>query len=171
MPANLLRTVNDNDLPIPGTDPWYARADDSAITVMTDFRERASVAVPETTCIDAALEHMKYAGVRCAFATNDLHRVVGMITAYDILGEVPMRYMQSVAAQRKDVVVRDIMVKLAQWRVVEARDLEQMTVETLHQIFESTRLTHIPVMESNADAARQLRGLLSASKVRRLLTL
>jgi CBS-domain-containing membrane protein len=170
MPAHPLKVISDRDLPIPGSDPWFARPGDTAITVMTDFRERSSVTIAEAVPIDAALLHMKHAGVRCAFVTSELRRVTGLITAYDILGEAPLRFLQSVSGQRKDVLVRDIMVKLVDWRVVEVRDLEKMSVETLYQLFESTRLTHIAVMESDAERPRQLRGLLSASKVKRLLS-
>lgn len=169
MPAHLLKVINDRDLPIPGSDPWFARPGDSAMIVMTDFRERPSVTIAEAVPIDAALERMKYAGVRCAFVTNELRRVSGMITAYDILGEAPLRFTQTIAGKRSDVLVRDIMSKLRDWRVVEVSDLEKMSVATLHQLFESTRLTHIAVMESDPERPRQLRGLLSASKVKRLL--
>ncbi|MBP7014614.1 MAG: hypothetical protein V9E93_02860 [Steroidobacteraceae bacterium] len=35
--------------------------------------------------------------------------VVGFITAYDIMSEKPMRYMQSMTSPRREVQVRDIM--------------------------------------------------------------
>ena len=68
------------------------------MTVMTDFRERTSVTVSDTAMIDEALEHMRHTAVRCAF-TIDYQSgiVVGLITAYDILGEKPLQYMQSAA--------------------------------------------------------------------------
>jgi CBS domain-containing protein len=168
MPALSLITLTATDLPTPGADPWFAKAEDPAITVMTDFRERASVTVRESDTIDAALEHMKHTGVRCAFVTNAAHRVVGLITAYDILGESPLRHMQSVAAQRHEVVVKDIAVKISDWRVADVRDLERTTVDAVRRIFDDSRLTHIPVMEPTQNGPR-LRGLLSAAKIRRLL--
>jgi hypothetical protein len=57
-------------LQIPGADPWHASPLDPALSVMTDFRERPSVTVSELSSIDAALEHMKRAGVRSASATD-----------------------------------------------------------------------------------------------------
>jgi CBS domain-containing protein len=170
MPNLTLNVLSESDLPIPGADPWFARPEDAAIAVMIDFRERASVTIAESTLIDAALEHMKHAGVRCAFATSDARRVVGLITAYDILSEKPMRHIQSVAGQRKDVQVRDIMVRVTDWRTADVTDLERITVGSLYKLFDDTQLTHIPVMESNAGQPPRLRGLLSASKVRRLLS-
>jgi CBS-domain-containing membrane protein len=170
MPNFLLKSLTESDLPVPGAEPWHARPEDPAITVMTDFRERSSVTTADSATIDAALEHMKHAGVRCAFATNDAQRVVGLVTAYDIMSEKPMRYLRAVPGQRQDVLVRDIMVRIAEWRVADVKDLERSTVAVISRHFEETRLTHIPVMELNPEGRRQLRGLLSAAKVRRLLS-
>lgn len=170
MPTLTLKAVEDKDLPIPGADPWFANPDDPAITVMTDFRERHSVVVGEGLPIDEALEHMKHAGVRCAFVTSESRRVTGLVTAYDIMSEKPARFMQSIDGQRKDVDVHDIMTRLADWRTLDVRDLERATVSQVHQLFEATRLTHIPVMEGASGGTRKLRGLLSAANVRRLLS-
>ena len=71
MVALCLKTVDGPSLPIPGTDPWFAEPSDPALIVMTDFRERASITVSQDLTIDAALEHMRHTGVRCAFALDD----------------------------------------------------------------------------------------------------
>ena len=70
MSALSLRSVSSQSLQIPGADPWHAAPNDPALSVMTDFRERPSVTIAETATIDAALDHMKHNGVRCAFATD-----------------------------------------------------------------------------------------------------
>lgn len=170
MTLTALSTLSEQDFPIPGVDPWHASADDLALTVMTDFRERSSVTVVETSPVDEALAHMKHVGVRCAFATSANRRVVGLVTAYDILGDAPLRHVQAISGKRGDVMVRDIMSPPTRWQVLDVTDLERMTVESLYQIFEATRLTHIPVMECSAEGTRKLRGLLSGAKVRRLLS-
>lgn len=165
-----LHTLTSRGLHIPGADPWYAAPEDPALSVMTDFRERASVTVSETATIDSALEHMKHNGVRCAFAIDQAQRVVvGLITAYDIMSEKPMRHMQSTESPRREVLVRDIMHGLAEWRVADIRDIERATVASVSRLFEQTRLTHIPVMEANERGEQRLRGLLSGAKVKRLL--
>ena len=171
MPRLTLRTVTNQSLPIPGADPWYAAPDDPALSVMTDFRERASVTVSETAPIDAALEHMKHTGVRSAFAVDETRRVVvGLVTAYDIMSEKPMRHMQFVESPRREVQVRDIMHGISDWRVVDIRDIESAKVASVFQLFEETGLTHIPVMETGRHGEPRLRGLLSGAKVRRLLS-
>lgn len=169
MPALALCSIANTELPIPGADPWQAQPEDPALTVMTDFRERSSVTIADTASVDAALEHMKHAGVRCAFVTDVRQQVCGLVTAYDIMSEKPTRHAQSVAGRRQDVVVGDIMTPVPRWRVAEMKDLERATVEAVHRTFEATQLTHIPVVETTDAGQRRLRGLLSAARVRRLL--
>lgn len=164
-----LDMLDNFDIPIPGADPWFARFDDPAISVMTDFRERASVTVLDSATIDLALEHMKHTGVRCAFVVDDTRRVVvGLITAHDIVSEKPMRYMQAVDSPRREVLVRDIMQRIADWRVADIGQIEQVTVGFMNEWFEKTSLTHLPVMEPGVGGPR-LRGLLSAAKIRRVI--
>src|ERR1700690_1060777 len=168
LPVLTLRRIADDQFQIPGADPWYADPHDPALTAMTDFRERSSVIVSDTAAIDAALEHMKHNGVRCAFAVDERRRaVVGLATAYDILSE---KSMQSAHTPRRDVLVRDIMLQIADWRVLTVADLESATVGALLRLFEKSGLTHIPVMEAIDNGRYRLRGLLSAAKIRRLLS-
>jgi CBS-domain-containing membrane protein len=165
-----LTAVTNTSLQIPGLDPWYADPQDPALTVMTDFRERASVTVPDTAAIDEALEHMRHTGVRCAFAIDDRRRiVVGLITAYDITGEKPMQYMQSREVPRREVLVRDIMQEISECRVADIKQVERATVAAVSNMFARNRLTHVPVMETSETGEQRLRGLLSAAKVKRLL--
>src|ERR1700733_7259928 len=169
---NLLLTVAANTrLQIPGVEPWHADPQDPALTVMTDFRERTSVTVSDTAMIDEALEHMRHAGVRSAFTIDDQSRiVVGLITAYDIIGEKPMQYMQSAAIPRREVLVRDIMHKISEWHVADIKQIERVTVAAVSNMFAEMRLTHVPVMETRETGEQRLRGLLSAAKVKRLLS-
>lgn len=170
MPALSLRPISASSMQIPGSDPWHANPNDPALTVMTDFREHASITVSETDSIDSALEHMKHTGVRCAFAVDSDRRVVvGMITAYDISSEKPMRLMQSLSTKRSDILVRDLMQRMSEWRVLHIEDLKGSTVAAINRLFDTSRLTHIPVMEKNTQGETRLRGLLSSAKVKRLL--
>jgi CBS-domain-containing membrane protein len=170
MPTLSLHPVSSQDLHIPGAEPWHAAPGDPALSVMTDFRERTSVTIAETATIDAALEHMKHNGVRCAFAVDEARRVVvGLITAYDIMSEKPMRHMQAMASPRREVQVRDVMHSINEWRVLDIKDVERATVASVSRLFELTGLTHVPVMETGEFGEQRLRGLLSGAKVRRLL--
>jgi CBS domain-containing protein len=165
-----LAPIMRSSLQVPGVDLWYADPRDPALSVMTDFRERASVTVLETAMIDEALEHMKHTGVRSAFTVHDpSHAVVGLITAYDIISEKPLQHMQFAGTPRREVLVRDIMQKVCDWRVADIKQIECATVATVAEMFAKTRLTHVPVIETSSVGEQRLRGLLSAAKVKRLL--
>ena len=171
MPVLSLAKILSPSLPIPGAEPWYAAPQDPALSVMTDFRERSSVTVADTDRIGAALEHMKHTGVRCAFALDDAGRaVVGLITAYDITGDVAMRYMQGALTPRSEVQVRDLMQPIEAWQAADIADIERATVGEVMRMFDETRLTHVPVMERDEIGRSRLRGLLSAARVRKLLS-
>jgi CBS domain containing-hemolysin-like protein len=152
-------------------DPWFAYPQDPALSVMTDFREHASVTVADDASIDAALEHMKHAGVRSAFVTDDKsQRVFGLITAYDIGSENPMKHMVFQSIPRHEVRVRDIMQPISKWLVADIAQLERATVATVAKMFAESGLTHVPVVETTKDGQQRLRGMLSAARVKRVLT-
>lgn len=165
-----LRSIQADSLPIPGHEPWYVRATDPALSVMIDFRSRSSVTVSESARLDDALGHMKHTGVRCAFVVDEKKSaVVGMLTAYDIMGEKPQQHINLTGIGRDDVRVRDIMQKIGDWRVATIREIEQATVGDVLEVFAKTGVTHLPVMETTESNEQRLRGLLSFAKVKRLL--
>ena len=171
-PAIQLNSVQATSFPIPGEESWHLAENDPAILSMTDFRSRHSVVVSETSTIDDALDHMKHTGVRCAFVVDEKKNVViGMITSYDIQGEKPQQHMHFAGVAHKDVLVKDIMQKISDWRVADIADIEKSTVGDVLEIFKQTGVTHLPVTETLESNEIRLRGLLSFAKVKRLLVL
>lgn len=165
-----LKSILSDSLPIPGAESWYVRATDPALSVMIDFRSRSSVTLSETATVDEALGHMKHTGVRCAFVVDEKNSaVVGMLTAYDILGEKPQQHMRFTGLSHDDVLVKDIMQKISDWRVADFKNIEQSTVGDVLEVFKETGVTHLPVMETTENNEQRLRGLLSFAKVKRLL--
>jgi CBS domain-containing protein len=166
-----LTSLSARSLQIPGTDPWHLRPVDPALAVMTDFHGRASVTVSSTAGIDAALEHMKHTGVRSAFAVDEAQQlVVGLITAYDIMGEKPMRYIRTMDVTRAQLAVKDLMTGLADLRVLDIRQIEASTVADVARLFAESQLTHIAVVEPGRSGGQRLRGMLSAARLRRVLS-
>src|SRR3984885_9244265 len=166
-----LYAVTKTSLQIQRLQLWHHQPRDPALTVIPDFRERASVTVPDTAVIDEALEHKRHTGVRCAFAIDDRRRiVVGLITAYDINGEKPMQYMQSREMPRSEELVRDIMQEISECRVADIKQIERATVAAVSNMFARSQLSHVPVMETSETGEQRLRGLLSAAKIKRLLS-
>ncbi len=148
--------------------PWRVELSDPARSVMTDFNERSVVRVPPNQQVDDALEVMRHAGVRSAFVIDaGQDTVLGLITAYDIMGEKPIRHLQTVGGAREDVVVADIMDPAESWQVTHLAAIDQATVGMLLDTFAKLGRTHLPVVEGEG-ASLRLRGVFSAAKVLRL---
>jgi CBS domain-containing protein len=165
-----LKSIQRDNLPVPGVEPWYVCETDPATSVMIDYRSRPSVTLSENEPLDEALNHLKHAGVRCAFVVDKKKKaVVGMLTTYDISGEKPQQHMQLTGGGHDDILVKDIMQKIGEWRVADIKDIERSTVGDILKVFTETGVTHLPVMEATEINEQRLRGLLSFAKVKRLL--
>lgn len=158
----------------PSNEPWQVELTDPASSVMTDFRVRALFKVDPEDTIDEALHNMKIAGLRIGFVVDGAsEKVIGMITSYDIMGEKPMRYLQSVGfadrgVTHKDIKVKDIMEKIEDWVSVDMHHVETVNVQALLDAFQKTGRTHLPVLDSVEGKEHRLRGLFSSAKVLRL---
>jgi hypothetical protein len=142
---------------------------------MTDFRSAPLVTTRNTTSIEDALLQMKQSGARFAFVLGRQGELLGSITAYDIQGEKPVRYMLSVGCSEttcawRDVQVEHIMVPVAEWRVLEFAQVARMTVAQMANLLHEAGERYLVVVENAADPrARQLRGLFSAARLQTLL--
>jgi CBS domain-containing protein len=158
----------------PRNEPWQVDLMDPAATVMTDFRDHSLFKVDADENVDEALQQMKHAGLRAAFVMDkESGRVLGMITAYDIMGEKPLRYLQSVGftdhgVTHRDIRVGDIMEKVEDWTIAEMHQVVQATVQSVLEALQKSGRTHLPVMETKEGSEPRLRGLFSSSKVLRL---
>ncbi len=172
---NTLHTFSQvSNILVPSNDPWQVELNDPAVSVMTDFRMRALFKVNPEDTIDEALQKMKVAGLRIGFVIDDSsENIQGMITSYDIMGEKPMRYLQSVGfadrgVTHKDIKVQDIMEKISDWVSVEMKNVETVNVQAVLDAFQRTGRTHLPVLDNKEGKEHHLRGLFSSAKVLRL---
>jgi CBS domain containing-hemolysin-like protein len=147
---------------------WRVALEDPARSVMTDFHEHGIVSVREGQQVDAALEHMRHAGVRSAFVLDEpRERVLGLITAYDIMGEKPLRFEQEMGVAREAVSVGDIMEPTGDWAVLRLADVDRVPVAAVLEAFKRSGRSHLPVIAEEAGGTR-LRGVFSSSKLLRL---
>jgi CBS domain-containing protein len=158
----------------PNNDPWQVDLKDPAVSVMTDFRVRAMFKIDPDETIEEALHKMKVAGLRFAFVKEkSSEKLLGSISSYDIMGEKPMRYLQSVgfsdrSITHKDIRVRDIMESLKEWVVTEMPDIEKASVQNVLEALQKSGKTHLPVLDTKAGQVPRLRGLFSSAKILRL---
>ena len=146
--------------------PARVTLDDPAFSVMTDLREvSAATTTPEETMGQAHAQMIRR-GVRLLFVLDSSGAVVGVITATDLLGEKPIRFMQSRGVSHAEIQVEDIMTPASMLEALPLIDVAQMRVGHIVATLKKVRRQHIMVAE---EGGRRIRGLFSASQVARQL--
>ena len=146
--------------------PGRVTLDDPAFSVMTDLREvSAATTGPEET-VGTAHAIMIRRGVRLLFVLGDAGSVVGVITATDILGEKPVRFMQQRGVSHSEILVEDIMTPAHMLEALSVQDAAQMLVGHIVATLKAVGRKHLMVSEDNG---RRIRGLFSASQIARQL--
>lgn len=148
--------------------PERVALDDPAFAVMTDLRAVRAATTHQHEPIDRAHAHMLQRGVRLLFVLDAHGAIVGVLTATDLLGEKPMRFMQSRSVARADLAVSDLMTPVSMLEAIPLQDVAQMRVGHIVATHKAVRRQHIMVAE---DGGMRVRGLFSLSQVARQLGL
>jgi CBS domain-containing protein len=140
--------------------------EDSALCALTDFRRDHPFTVEPQSTMDSALADMTHLGVHALLVTVDDvdeldHRVVGLITYYDIERRRPHRSPGGAAQLTDDFKVADVMTPWNELSLVHYDSLAELTVRELFQRFQGTGLTHLLVVEMRIDDSAVARGLIS----------
>ena len=149
--------------------PERVTLDDPAVSVMTDLKSVSVVNVRAMTSMDKANAKMISYGVRLLLVLDDADKVVGLLTATDILGEKPMRFLQNVGGTHADITVRDIMTPQHELEVLKLQDVLGAKVGHVVATLKQCGRQHALAVEENADGSQVVRGLFSATQVARQL--
>ncbi len=140
--------------------------DDPAFSVMTDLREVPAASIAPERGILEANAAMIERGVRLLFVLDAAKSIVGVITATDLLGEKPVRFMQERGVKQGEILVADIMTPAAMLEAIDMQDVAQMRVGHIVATLKAVGRQHLMASE---DGGRRVRGLFSASRVARQL--
>jgi CBS domain-containing protein len=158
-------------LPSPSTAPTL-RLDAPATEVMTDLRRVGAVTIAPDASIDEANQAMIAHGVRALFALDEHRRVLGLVTATDLLGERPIQFAQAREIRRSEVVVRDIMTPADRLEVLDLREVERARVGDMVASLRLAGRQHALAVEATeAPAPGQVivRGIFSLTQIARRL--
>ncbi len=146
------------------------REDDRAITVMTDFRQVLPVTIEPYYIIDAALKKMKVVGVRLLLVPNEDDKIIGLITATDILGERPLKLIEKTRISRENIRVDMVMTPVEQIEALRMMTVRDASVGQIIDTIQALRRQHLLVVESEQGSQQfKILGLFSASQISRLL--
>lgn len=151
------------------TFPERVKLSDSALSVMTDLTRVSVVSVRAKTPMDRANAKMIRYGVRMLLVLDDSEQVAGLLTASDVLGEKPMRFLQNMGGTHADIMVRDIMSTQRELEVMKIENVQQAKVGDIVASMKKSDRQHALVVSEGADGRQTVCGLFSITQVARLL--
>ena len=140
-------------------------AQSPAIDVMTDLRQVAAATIEPQTPLATANQAMILRGVRSLFVVENDRRMIGLITATDLLGEAPIRLSSQRGLRPAELTVRDVMTPAA---AVEAIDIEDAMRADVGHVVATLRQSgrhHLLVVQQDGVGRFSVRGLFSASQI------
>jgi CBS-domain-containing membrane protein len=149
--------------------PERVTMDSPAVEVMTDLRQVTALTIEPDASLDEANARMIRNKVRLLLAVDNEQRVLGLITATDILGEKPMQFIQVHGGKYQDILVRNIMTPQERLEVLSLDDVLAAKVGHVVATLKKAGRQHAMVVEMANDGRQVVRGLFSASQVARQL--
>lgn len=149
--------------------PDRVALEDAATGVMTDFTRATAIIILPGDTVDEAQRRMIQRGVRLLLVVDQDRKVLGLITASDILGEKPVLAASQRGVRRGEVQVRDVMTPQELLEVLNMADVRAAKVGHVVATLKSAGRQHAVVVDRDAQGRPVVRGLFSATQVARQL--
>lgn len=149
--------------------PEKVTADDPALRVLTDFTRVTAIIVQAGDTVDEAHSRMIKRGVRLLLVVDQDRKVIGLITANDILGEKPVQAITQRGIRREELLVRDIMTPQARLQVIDLEALRTAKVGHVVATLKAAGRQHALAVEVDANGRQRVRGMFSATQIARQL--
>jgi CBS-domain-containing membrane protein len=149
--------------------PEHVKLSEPAISVMTDLSKVSVVSVRAKTSMDKANAKMIRYGVRLLLVLDDNDQVAGLLTATDVLGEKPMRFLQNMGGTHSDIMVRDIMTTQRELEVLKIEDVRNAQVGQIVASLKKSHRQHALVVSEGEDGKQAVCGLFSITQIARQL--
>lgn len=146
-------------------------ADSPALMAMTDLSVVPTATTEASTPLEQANSAMILHGVRLLVVIEQSDRIVGLITSTDILGEKPIMIAQNKGVKRSELVVRDVMVPVAEIDILPFEEVRKACVGDVVATLKSAHRAHALVVTDGNDGRQLLGGIFSASQIARQLGL
>jgi CBS-domain-containing membrane protein len=151
-------------LPAPGQTEAHLTLESPARDLLTDFTIVPPATIESGATVEEANQSMIRRAVRSLLVTDPSRRVLGIITATDLLGERPVR----VALERKiahtEVLVRDVMTPAERLEALRIEDVESAKVGHIVATLAHVGRQHTLVVQSGPDG-QTVRGLFSLTHI------
>lgn len=141
-------------------------SESSAQEVMTDLTRVSPATIRPQAPLAGANQFMMTRGVRLLLVVDEEHeRVLGVVTAADLLGERPMLVATGRGLRRDELTVADVMTPVSQVEAIALADVEAAHVGHVLETLRRAGRQHLLVVDADA----QVRGIFSLSQIARQL--
>ncbi|HIJ86131.1 MAG TPA: CBS domain-containing protein [Desulfuromonadales bacterium] len=151
--------------------PNNVNINDPAITVMTDLSKVSMVVTRPNITMDTANAKMIRYGVRMLLVLDSNDNIAGVLTASDILGEKPIRFLQNMGGTHADILVRDLMKPQRELEVFNIEDVRNANVGQIVASLKAAGRQHGLVVAEGNDGKQTVCGIFSVTQVARQLRL
>lgn len=149
--------------------PKHVSLESLAQEVMTDLRcTHIAVVSPEIT-IELANAYMMQRGVRLLFVMDQKEVLEGIITATDILGEKPLRFIQERRVKHCDILVSDIMTPVEKLEAISIEEVRHAKVGNVVASLRDSGRQHTLVVEKGVDGLPIILGIFSLTQIEKQL--
>ncbi|MEN8170764.1 MAG: CBS domain-containing protein [Pseudomonadota bacterium] len=149
--------------------PERVQANSPATDVMTDFTKVAAITMGPCATLSAAEQRMVASNVRLLLVTEQSNKILGIITATDIQGDRPIKYIQQVGGKREDIFLQDIMTPTAKLDVLQMKVVENVMVGDIVQTMKNVGRQHALVADIDDEGNQTLRGIFSTKQISKQL--
>ena len=147
----------------------HVTLDSSALDVMTDLRRTHIAVIGPDVTMESANAYMMQRGVRLLFVLNQEEKLDGIITATDILGEKPLRFIQERRVKHCDILVADIMTPVSKLEAVSIEEVKHAKVGNVVASLRDSDRQHTLVTDKGADGLPIILGIFSLTQIEKQL--
>lgn len=151
-------------LSAPGRDAARPGFESPACDLMTDFRVVPPATIEPAATVDDANQFMIRRAVRSLLVADSSGRVLGIITARDVLGELPVKVALERRIAHTEVLVRDVMTPAERLEALRFEDVEAAKIGHVVATLARAGRQHTLVVQSGLDGD-VVRGIFSLTHI------
>jgi CBS-domain-containing membrane protein len=146
--------------------PSHLTPESPALEAMTDLRRTDSAAIDPHRNIVECNTAMIVRGVRLLFVEDAQRNVVGVITATDLLGEKPVRFMQERGVRHHEILVSDLMTPASALEALSLQEVSHAQIGHIVATLKAAGRLHTFVTD---ERGTRICGIFSATNIARRL--
>jgi CBS domain containing-hemolysin-like protein len=150
--------------------PKIVHMDDSAVDCMLDFHKHQPLSFPSNTPLMEARQTMESQEQNVVLVLDESKHLVGVLSLEQALSRRVVSLIEGARVERKDVLLKSVMMPLADVVAVDMEQLKHAKVGHVVATLQSMHVYYIVVYEAQQNSNKKvIRGIFSTSLLNRYL--